>query len=88
MDTWHNVGQAFKLWIRLDKRDLVVESKKGEKIENSKLLFSIYGVPSVGIRRAKNESSSSRRGLREGTKKKGFQRRSKGKGFGKSNFWD
>ena len=34
---------------------LVVERKKGDKRENSQLLSSIYGVPSIGIRRAKSE---------------------------------
>ena len=40
----------------------------------------------VGICWAKNESSNTRRGLRVGTKKEGFHRRFKGRGFGKSNF--
>ena len=44
------------------------EEKKKEKIENSKLLSSIYGVLLVGIRRAESESSSTRRGLCVGTK--------------------
>ena len=45
------------------------ERKKKKKI---KLLSSIYGVPSVGIHRAKNESSSTRRGLCVGTENMGF----------------
>ena len=40
----------------------------------------------VGIRRAKNESSYTRRGLHVDTKKEGFHQRSKGISFGKSNF--
>ena len=63
------------------------ESKEGEKErEHFNLLSSIPGVPSVGIRRAKSESSSTRRGLHVGTKKEGFHRRSKGEDFWKSKF--
>ena len=63
------------------------ESKDGEKeIEHSNLLSPILGVPSVEIRRAKSESSSTRRGIRVGTKKKIFHRRSKGGDFRKSKF--
>ena len=40
----------------------------------SSLLFLIHGVLIVGIRRAKNESSSTRRGLRLSTKNMGFHR--------------
>ena len=59
--------------------DFLVEKKnrreKGrEKKELSRLLSSIYGVPSVGIYRAKNESSSTRRGLRVDTESTGFHR--------------
>ena len=36
------------------------------------LLSAIYGVPSIGIHRAKNQSSSSQQGLRLGTKNEGF----------------
>ena len=43
----------------------------------------IYGVPLVGFRRAKNESSSHRRRVRVGTWKEGFLRRSKMGDFGK-----
>ena len=46
--------------------------REEEKIKKPKLLFSIYGVPSVEIRQAKNESSSTRRGLRVGTENTGF----------------
>ena len=63
------------------------ESKEGEKErEHSNLLSPIPGVLSVGIRRAKSESSSTRRGLRVGTKNEGFHRRSKGRDFRKSKF--
>ena len=51
-----------------------------------KLLSSIRGVPSVGICRAKSESSSTRQGLRVHTKNEGFHQRSKGGDFGKSIF--
>ena len=44
------------------------------KNEKSKLLSSIHGVPSVGIRRAKKESLSTRRGLRVGTENTRFRR--------------
>ena len=63
------------------------ESKEGEKErEHSNLLSPIPGVLSVEIRRAKSESSSTRRGLRVGTKNEGFHRRSKKGDFGKSKF--
>ena len=52
--------------------------RKGEKKEmrnkKFKLLSSIHRVPSVGIRRAKNESSSTRRGLHVGTENTRFHR--------------
>ena len=54
--------------------------------EFPRLLSSTYGVPLVGIHQAKNESASTQRGLRVDTKREGFHRRSKGRGFGKSNF--
>ena len=40
----------------------------------SSLLFLIHGVSTVGIHRAKNESSSTRLGLRISTKNTGFRR--------------
>ena len=55
-------------------------------MRSQRLLSSIYGVLSVRIRLAKSESSSTRRGLRVGTKKNGFHQRSKGGDFGKSKF--
>ena len=51
---------------------LAIESKKGEKRENSKILSSIYRFSSIGIPRAKSERSSTRQGLRMGTKKRGI----------------
>ena len=54
------------------------KSKEGEKErEHSNHLSPILGVPPVGIRRAKSESSSTQRGLPVGTKKEGFHQRSK-----------
>ena len=43
----------------------------------SKLLSSILEVLPIGIRRAKSESSSTRRGLHVHTKKEGFHQKSK-----------
>ena len=48
------------------------EREREEKIKPS--LSSIYRVSSIGIRRAKNESSSTRRGLCVGTENMGFHR--------------
>ena len=50
----------------------------------SSLLFLIHGVLTVGIRRAKNESSSTRRGLRVSTKKTRDFAKNSSKKFGKS----
>ena len=49
-----------------------VERKRERKKRRQRLIYSIYGVPSVGIRRAKSESSFTRRGLRVSTKNEGF----------------
>ena len=46
--------------------------RKSKRKKKSKLLSLIYKVPSIGIRRAKNESSSTRRGLRMSTKNTGL----------------
>ena len=51
---------------------LLVKNVREREKKKSKLLSSIYGIPSVGISRAKSESSSTRRGLRVGTKNEGF----------------
>ena len=45
-----------------------------KKNEKPKIFSSIHRVPPVGIHRAKNESSSTRRGLRVSTKNMGFRR--------------
>ena len=52
----------------------VREGGKRKRKIKSKLLSSIHGVPSVRIRRDKNESSSTRRGLRVGIENTGFYR--------------
>ena len=98
-NTWCDVSHSLKFkWGTWEKREITVsagggglererESKEGEKErEHSNLLSLIPGVLSVGIHRAKSESSSTQQGLRVGTKKKGFHRRSKGGDFGKSKF--
>ena len=54
--------------------------KRGER-ELTSFLSTIYGVPSVGIRRDKKQSSSPRRGLCAHTKNGEFHRRSKGGRF-------
>ena len=59
---------------------------EGEKERESNILSMIYGVPSVRIRQAKNQISSSRQGLRVGTKNEGFHQRSKEGNLGKSDF--
>ena len=65
----------------------VRDSKYGEKEkEHTNLLSPILGVSFVGIHRTKSEISSTRRGLRVGTKNEGFHQKSKGRDFGKSKF--
>ena len=59
------------------------ERERRKKGGESKLLSTIYGVPSIGIRWANNESSSHRRGLRVGTESARF-RRGPNEEFGKS----
>ena len=49
-------------------------NRERERKRFPKLLSSIQGVPSVEIRRAKNESSSTLWGLRVGTENTGFRR--------------
>ena len=53
------------------------ERGREKRKKKSKLLSSIYRVSSVGIYRAKNESSSTRQGLRVGTENMRFRRRFK-----------
>ena len=48
------------------------ESERKEKKESQDLPSKIYGVSSIEVRRAKNESSSHRRGLRVGTENARF----------------
>ena len=78
------MGQVFKTYVKGKKSywrgeiaNFLLEKKnslrQGEKRNKSKLLFSIYGVPSIGIRRAKNKSSSTRQGLRVGNENMGFR---------------
>ena len=68
---------SLKLKDKLDKSNLREEElillllfirreRKGREREFSKILSLIYGVSSVEIHRAINESSSTRRGLRVG----------------------
>ena len=78
VDTWRDVGLSLKLKDKLDKsilreEELTERERKWRGIEFSKLLFSIYGVLSIRIRQAKNESSFTRRGLRVVTKNMGFR---------------
>ena len=73
MNTWRNVAHMSNLSIKLEQKriwergslfsGLCMREEKGRKNkELPRLLSSIYEVPSVGIRRAKNESSYTRRG--------------------------
>ena len=91
MDTWHNRSKSLRL--KLSRKKIRFEGENcfpiGEKtlereMEKLQLLSTIYGDQLVGIRRAKNEISSTQRGLRVGTKNVGFHQRSKGGDFGKS----
>ena len=91
---WHDVGHTSNLNFSWDKRgirtkkspiswfDQEREEKRGRG--EPRLPPKIYGVPLVGFRRAKNKSSLHRRGVRVGTWKGGFHRRSKRRDFGKS----
>ena len=66
----NNITFAFPIFLTQERK------KKGKR--DSKLLYSILGVQPFGIRRAKSESSFTRRGLCVETKKEeGFHRRSK-----------
>ena len=71
MDTWHDVGRTLNLSLSLDKRG--IRAKRSHfpgfdpKIGEPRLPPKIYGVPLVGFRQAKNESSLHRRGVRMGT---------------------
>ena len=48
------------------------KNRGGRESESIQLLSTIYKISSVGIRKAKNESSSHRRGLCVGTKNVNF----------------
>ena len=63
-------GKGSPIFLNFERRERGREKKK----KNQNLLSSIYGVPSVGIRWAKNENSSTQRGLRVGTENTGFRR--------------
>ena len=87
----NHIGGAKGADFLLGKKTL---EREGEKIKKFKLLSLIYGIPSVRIRQAKYESSSTRRGLRVGTKNVGFRLGSNRgvreiKGFGSRKYpWD
>ena len=66
-------GVKYQFWGRNVTFSAVGRGREGEK-KKSKLVSPIYGVPSVEILRAKNENSSTQRGLRVGIKNKGFHR--------------
>ena len=92
MDTWRDVGHELNLNKKgvMEKEKPIFlffthERKRGRK--RPRLLYIIYGIPSVGIRQANNDSSSHRCGLRVGTENMRFLRGSKQgvqeiKGFG------
>ena len=95
VDTWHDVGHTSNLSLSWDKRGIREKrahfswfdresERREEEEEIQELPSKIYGVPLVGFRPSKNESSSHRRGVRAGTKKEGFHRRSKKGDFGRS----
>ena len=87
MDTWHDVGHTSNLSLSWDKRGIRAkkssfpgfdrERKEKRERGESRLPPTIYGVPLIVFRRAKNESSSHRRGVRVSTRKEGFHRSSK-----------
>ena len=65
---WQDVSYSLNLRIKLEQKGekgekgpiflVLSERERRKRGGESKLLSTIYGVPSVGIRRAKNESSS------------------------------
>ena len=67
-------GQKLSRFSAGEKKKTRREKGREKKNQKSKLLFSIHGVPLVGIRWAKNENSSTRRGLCVGTENIGFRR--------------
>ena len=62
------------------------ERERERKKKKFKLLSSIYGVLSFGIRRTKNESSSTRRRLLVGTENNGFHPRIQARSSGNQRF--
>ena len=75
-----------KIIIMIKKIKINLDGDRRESVKNGggeififyffllSLLSLIYGVSIVGIRRAKNKSSSTRRGLHVSTKNTGFRR--------------
>ena len=73
------MGPTLSLYIYIYIRRRGQSRERVSVREKSLFLFSllvslIYVVSTVGIRRAKNESSSTRRGLHVSTKNTGFRR--------------
>ena len=84
MDMWCDVDQVTKMINKVKRmgfgqKELTLgwfgheRERERKKKKKSKLLSSIYGVSPIEIRWAKNESSSTRRGLRMGTENTGFR---------------
>ena len=84
MDMWRDVGHSLNLRIKLEQRGkrekgdpiflVLSKSERREKEESQELPSKIYGVPSVEVHRAKNESLSHRQGLCVGIENEGFHR--------------
>ena len=84
MDTWREVDQVTKMTNKVKimgfgQKELTLcwfgrERERGREKKKFKLLSSIFGVPLVRIRRVKNESSSTQRGLCMGTENTRFRR--------------
>ena len=84
------MGHSFNLRNKLEQKGkkgekvtiflVLSESERREKEDSPELPSKIYGVPSFEVCRAKNKSSSHRRGLRVSTNNAGFRRGSK-RGF-------
>ena len=72
------------MWVPLKEKEkkMKMKAKGRRRTEDARqaerylifFLSQIYGNLTVGIRRAKNEKCSTRRGLRMGTKNTGFHR--------------
>ena len=79
---WRDVGHELNLnkkGVRAKEKPIFLffrhERKRGRK--RPRFHSTIYGIPSVGIRQAKNDSSSHRCGLRVGIENMRFLRESK-----------